>query len=180
MLDPGHGGRDNGATGPPGSRGKLEKDVNLELALALEKVLREAGANVLMTRTADVFLDLEPRAEMIRAAKPDLAISLHRNSLGADRNISTYFGVLALYSHQQSAVLAAYLRDALVNGTTHHDGGLRWQSLAMCRIEECPSVLLELGFISNPADYERMLRKSTINKEAQAILRGLIAYMGDS
>ena len=180
LLDPGHGGRDNGATGPAGARGKLEKDVNLDLAIALEKVLCQAGAQVVMTRASDVYFDLEPRAERIRDVKPDLAISLHRNSLGAGSNISTYFGVLALYTHPQSASLAGYLRDALVNGTTHHDGGMRWQSLAMCRIEECPSVLLELGFISNPAEYERMTRKSTINKEAQAILRGLIAYMADS
>ena len=179
-LDAGHGGRDNGATGPAGSRGKLEKDVNLDLALVLESVLREAGAEVMMIRRDDSYLDLEPRANRIRSWKPDLAISLHRNSLGADRDIRTFFGALALYTHPQSASLAGYLRDALVNGTTHHDGGMRWQSLAMCRLEECPAVLLELGFISNPADYERMTRKSTIQKEAQAILRGILAYMADS
>jgi len=180
LLDAGHGGRDNGAAGPAGTRGKMEKDINLDLALALEKELRKAGAEVLMTRTADVYSDLEPRADMIRAKKPDLAISLHRNSMGAERDISTYFGVLALYSHPQSASLAGYLRDALVRGTTHHDGGMRWQSLAVCRIEECPSVLLELGFISNPADYERINRKSTIQKEARAILKGVLDYIADS
>ncbi|MDR0468491.1 MAG: family 10 glycosylhydrolase [Peptococcaceae bacterium] len=180
MLDPGHGGRDIGATGPAGSRGKLEKDVNLDLGLALEKVLKEAGAEVVMIRSDDSYIDLDDRADSIRARKPDLAISLHRNSMGAGSDISKLQGVLALYSHQQSAVLAGYVREALLNGTTHHDGGMRWQSLAMCRIEECPVILLELGFISNPADYERMNRKSMIQKEAQAILRGVIAYLADS
>ena len=180
VLDAGHGGKDNGATGPAGSRGKLEKDVNLDLALALQKELKAAGAEVIMVRTGDVNVELEARAEFIRAKKPDLAISLHRNSMGAGSDISKHQGVLALYSHNQSAALAGYLRDALVNGTTHHDGGVRWQSLAVCRIEECPAVLLELGFISNPADYERMNRKSVIQKEAKAILRGIIAYMTDS
>jgi len=180
ILDAGHGGRDNGATGPAGSRGKLEKDVNLDLALALQKELKAAGAEVVMIRTEDVNMELEARADFIRAKKPDLAISLHRNSMGAASDISKHQGVLALYSHDQSAALAGYLREALVNGTTHRDGGQRWQSLAVCRVEECPVVLLELGFISNPADYERMNRKSTIQKEAKAILRGIIAYMTDS
>jgi N-acetylmuramoyl-L-alanine amidase len=180
VLDAGHGGKDNGATGPAGSRGKLEKDVNLDLALTLEKVLTEAGAEVRMIRTEDVGIDLEIRADAIREIKPDLAISLHRNSMGAGSDIRLYQGVLALYSHPQSIPLARCLSEALVKGTTHQDGGMRWQSLAMCRIEECPTVLLELGFISNPADYERMNRKSTIQKEARAILQGLIAYMAGS
>ena len=179
-LDPGHGGSENGATGPPGKRGKLEKDINLELALVLREMLTEAGADVRMTRETDITIDLEARADIVRAMKPDLAISLHRNSLGADKDISSYFGVLTLYTHPQSITLASHLKDALVIGTPHRDGGLRWQSLAMCRIEECPSVLLELGFISNPADFERMNRKSTINMEARAIVRGLISYIGDS
>ena len=180
MLDPGHGGSEKGAAGPPGSRGKLEKDINLDLALALEKILKNAGADVRLTRDKDINVPLETRADMIREIKPDLAISLHRNSIGADKDISGYFGVLALYTHPQSITLATCLRDAIVMGTSHRDGGRRWQSLAMCRIEECPSVLLELGFISNPADYERMNRESAIYKEAQAITRGLIAYMSGS
>jgi N-acetylmuramoyl-L-alanine amidase len=180
VLDPGHGGRDNGATGPPGSRGQLEKDINLDLALVLSKLLSDAGADVRLTRDKDISMDLEARSDMIREIKPDLAISLHRNSLGADKDISSYFGVLALYTHPQSIALAGSLKDALVIGTPHRDGGSRWQSLAMCRIEECPSVLLELGFISNPADYERMNRQSAINKEARAIVRGLISYMDES
>jgi N-acetylmuramoyl-L-alanine amidase len=158
----------------------MEKDVNLDLALALQKELAEAGAEVVMIRTGDVNMELEARADLIRKKKPDLAISLHRNSMGAGSDISKYQGILALYSHNQSAILAEYIRNALVNGTTHHDSGARWQSLAVCRIEECPAVLIELGFISNPADYERMTRKSVVRKEAQAILRGVIAYMSDS
>ncbi len=180
VLDAGHGGSDNGATGPAGDRGKREKELNLEVALVLQGLLKEAGAEVIMTRTDDIYLDLETRANLIRDKKPDLAISLHRNSMGADKDISTYKGVLALYSHQQSAALAQHLSDALVKGTNHYYDGIRWQSLAVCRIEECPAVLLELGFVTNPSEYERMNRVSTINKEAQAILRGIESYLAGS
>jgi uncharacterized lipoprotein YddW (UPF0748 family)/N-acetylmuramoyl-L-alanine amidase len=180
LLDPGHGGNDPGATGPAGKRGKEEKDVNLELALELAARLRDNGAKVILTREKDMPLGLEARAEMIRAQKPDLAISLHRNSMGSDKDIANYKGVLALYSHQQSAALARALGAALTRGTEHYDGGVRWQSLAVCRIEECPVALLELGFISNPADYERMNRISVIRSEAAAIVTGVLDYLAGS
>jgi len=180
LVDAGHGGGDTGAQGPAGNRGKTEKDVNLDLALALESVLLKAGAEVIMVRREDIAVDLDERAEIIRETRPDLAVSLHRNSVGAHRDINQYQGILALYSHQQSVSFARYLCDALVSGTSHHYDGVRWQSLAVTRIEECPAVLLELGYISNPADYERMNRTSMIYKEAQAILGGIVAYLADS
>ncbi len=179
VLDAGHGGEDNGAQGPAGTEGACEKDLNLAVARRLEQKLKAAGARVVMTRTEDVTLGLEDRANLIRSTKPDLAVSLHRNSAGEASDIRNYKGVLGLYSHQQSAALALALQQALVKGTGYQDDGVRWQSLAVCRIEECPTALLELGFVSNASDYERMLRTSTLEKEAEAIYRGILDYLGN-
>lgn len=177
VVDAGHGGTDVGAKGPAGTDGACEKDLNLSVALRLEEKLKALGAEVVMTRTEDVTLGLEDRANLIRKTKPDLAVSLHRNSAGEGSDIRNYKGVLGLYSHQQSAALAQTLQQALLKGTGYQDDGFRWQSLAVCRIEECPTALLELGFVSNASDYERMSRASTRNKEAEAICQGILDYL---
>ena len=80
MLDPGHGGEDDGAHG---HRGLLEKDVALELANALAEQLTEAGMEARLTRTSDLFVPLWDRAKLANAQGADLFISLHLN---ADRS----------------------------------------------------------------------------------------------
>lgn len=177
VVDAGHGGSDIGAQGPAGTDGACEKDLNLAVALRLAEKLEAGGAEVVLTRSEDTTVELEDRADLIREIKPNLAISLHRNSAGESSDIRAYQGVLGLYSHQQSAALALALQQSLLKGTVYQDDGVRWQSLAVCRIEECPVALLELGFISNAADYERMSRISTCEKEAEAIYQGVLDYL---
>jgi N-acetylmuramoyl-L-alanine amidase len=77
VLDPGHGGHDTGAIGPTGL---MEKDVVLDLALRLRRLLQERlGIRVIMTRTEDVFIPLQERAAMANRAKADFFVSLHAN-----------------------------------------------------------------------------------------------------
>jgi N-acetylmuramoyl-L-alanine amidase len=77
VLDPGHGGQDTGAIGPTGL---LEKEVVLDVALRLRRLLQERlGVRVLMTRTEDVFVPLEERTAIANRAKADFFISLHVN-----------------------------------------------------------------------------------------------------
>lgn len=78
VLDPGHGGHDTGAIGPSGL---LEKDVVLDLALRLRRLLqRQLGVRVLMTRTDDVFVPLPERSAFANRVKADFLISLHVNA----------------------------------------------------------------------------------------------------
>lgn len=78
VIDPGHGGKDPGASSPRGTR---EKDVNLTVALELARVLRERGDfDVLLTREKDVFVPLSQRSELANANNADLFISLHCNA----------------------------------------------------------------------------------------------------
>jgi N-acetylmuramoyl-L-alanine amidase len=78
VLDPGHGGHDTGAIGP---RGLMEKDVVLDLALRLRRLLQERlGVRVLMTRTDDVFVPLPERSAFANRVKADFLVSLHVNA----------------------------------------------------------------------------------------------------
>jgi N-acetylmuramoyl-L-alanine amidase len=77
VLDPGHGGHDTGAVGPTGL---MEKDVVLDLALRLRRLLRERlGMRVLLTRDGDVFVPLQERSAIANRAKADFYVSLHVN-----------------------------------------------------------------------------------------------------
>jgi len=77
VIDAGHGGHDPGAIGRSGLR---EKDVNLDIAKRLSKLLRDNGVTVIMTRSSDVFVPLERRADIANNAKADLFISIHANA----------------------------------------------------------------------------------------------------
>lgn len=106
VLDPGHGGRDKGATSPWGIH---EKDVTLALARALKKTLEtRTGCEVILTRTRDRYLSLEERTAIANAQKADLFISIHTNA-HEDRNlcgVETYF--LNLARDKESARVAAF------------------------------------------------------------------------
>ena len=92
VLDPGHGGRDTGAVGPSGL---MEKDVVLDLALRLRRLLTQRlGIRVIMTRTEDVFVPLQERTAIANRAKADFFLSLHMNGAterGADGFETYYF-----------------------------------------------------------------------------------------
>jgi len=90
VVDPGHGGKDPGATGPRGTR---EKDTNLAIALKLRSELEAEGVEVVMTRSADVFVTLEGRAEICRRESPDAFISIHANAAPSSsaKGIETYY-----------------------------------------------------------------------------------------
>jgi N-acetylmuramoyl-L-alanine amidase len=77
VIDAGHGGKDPGTIGKSGLR---EKDVNLDIAKRLAKMLKDAGVNVIMTRSNDSFVPLSRRAEVANRAKADLFISIHANA----------------------------------------------------------------------------------------------------
>jgi N-acetylmuramoyl-L-alanine amidase len=99
VIDAGHGGPDNGMTGPIGSPSWfLEKDVTLSVATKLATVLRARGVDVLMTRTADTLIALSDRGRIANANHGDLFISIHCNAPGysnaagaRERGFETYF-----------------------------------------------------------------------------------------
>jgi N-acetylmuramoyl-L-alanine amidase len=94
LLDPGHGGYEVGAVGPNGLR---EKSLNLDVALATAEELRERGFDVVLTRTTDLTLPIEIRANLANALRPDLFLSIHHNGGATAR--TPVPGTQAYYQH---------------------------------------------------------------------------------
>ena len=117
VIDAGHGGHDPGTIGPGGVQ---EKDVVLDVALRVERLVRkDLGAEVVMTRSTDVFIPLEERTAIANSKGADLFLSIHANSSRNPRakGIETYFLNFATDSHAESvaarenAISAATLKD---------------------------------------------------------------------
>jgi len=117
VIDAGHGGHDPGTIGPGGVQ---EKDVVLDVALRVERLVRkELGAEVVMTRSTDVFIPLEERTAIANSKGADLFLSIHANSSRNPRakGIETYFLNFAADSHaeavaaRENAISAATLKD---------------------------------------------------------------------
>jgi uncharacterized lipoprotein YddW (UPF0748 family)/N-acetylmuramoyl-L-alanine amidase len=154
LLDAGHGGSESGAVGPEGNNGLYEKQINLSIALNARKYLQSLGATVIMTRTTDKTVSLKERANMIREQKPDIAVSVHNNSMDLTADYTKHTGLLTLYSKDSGKAVASFVKDALIKDLGRKDSGFRWQSLAVCTVTPSPAILIEGGFMSNPAEYE--------------------------
>ncbi len=154
LLDAGHGGTETGAVGPLGKNGPYEKQLNLSITLNTRKYLQALGATVVMTRTTDKTLSLTDRANLIRKEKPDIAVSIHNNSMDVTADYTKHTGLLVLYSKDSSKTAAGFIQNALVADLQRDDGGYRWQSLSVCTVTQSPAILIEGGFMSNPEEYQ--------------------------
>jgi N-acetylmuramoyl-L-alanine amidase len=174
LIDPGHGGpQDSGAVGPAGIR---EKTVALIVSKLVREELVNRGANVLMTRVEDVDLDLPPRVEMIQKEEPAIAISIHYNALPDNGDAINTKGVGAFWFHQQAHSLAMFLHNYLVAKLNRPSYGVFWNNLAMTRPAVAPSVLMELGFMINPEEFEWIVNPTEQKKLAEAIAQGVTEW----
>lgn len=103
VVDPGHGGKDPGAT----ANGVREKDINLGIGLALEEVLRSRGFEVQMTRRTDVYLKLQERTDIANQANADVFVSVHANALPSLKNTAGFeIYLMALPTDKDALALA--------------------------------------------------------------------------
>ena len=126
VLDPGHGGEKDGALSV---EGRAEKDITLQIARLLRKKLEKQGARVVLTRTADVTVDLPRRAAIANAEEADLFVSLHLNSAPGGpgspaRGIETYFLSADATDASASAVAARENADRPRSDPTDAVGGI--------------------------------------------------------
>lgn len=175
LLDPGHGGpEDLGARGP---NGYPEKAVALTVAQALRDRLEAMGATVLMTREEDIDLWPQDRAAMIEQLEPTLAISLHYNALPDDGDAENTAGIGSFWYNSQSHSLAAFLHQHLVEELDRPSYGVFWNNLALTRPTVAPAVLLELGFMINPHEFEWIVDPQAQTQLADALAIGIAAWM---
>ena len=175
LLDPGHGGpEDFGSRGPTGYP---EKEVALITSKRVRSLLTQRGAIVAMTRDADVDLLPNDRAAMIQKLEPAIAVSLHYNALPDDGDAIHTKGVAAFWYHPQAHDLAAFLHDYLVKKLDRPSYGVFWNNLALTRPTVAPSVLLELGFMINPLEFEWITNPQAQQTLAVALADGITEWL---
>jgi N-acetylmuramoyl-L-alanine amidase len=213
VIDAGHGGHD---TGTIGRNGLMEKDLVLDVALRLGKLItQKLGAEVVYTRSSDVFIPLEERTKIADAEKADLFISIHANSSpdAAATGVETYYfnltsdksGLdLATRENATSTSSISDLNDLLHKAVLQNkleesrefaqkvqtalwtssvrmnrqsrDRGVRQAPFVVLIGATMPSILAEIGFVSNPHDERLMKRNDQRQKIAEALFRGISQY----
>ena len=166
MIDAGHGGYDNGAT----YEGRLEKNDNLELALAVGEILQAQGYDVEYTRTEDVYDSPVQKARMGNASGADFFVSIHRNSSATPNQ---YNGVQTLiYDNSDiKAVMAENINKELEKVGYRNINVAERPDLAVLRRTKMPAVLVEAGFINS--DIDNNLWDTKFSETAEAIAAGI-------
>lgn len=169
-VDAGHGGSNRGAVG---LTGVLEKDLNLSMAQKVQNLLIRKGAKVVMTRSDDSYTTNPQRLQLLKDEDPDLLISIHCNAGGNPMvgGASTY------YRHQAFRPLTQYIYDEMLKLGLDDFGNVGGFNFTLNSPTEFPSVLVEVAFMSNPADEERLLDPKFHDEMAESIVRGLENFL---
>lgn len=180
VLDPGHGGNDPGAVGP---HGVLEKVVNLAITSGVADILRQQGANVIMTRDGDTNPDLYARADVANNASADIFVSIHSNSSNkasmGGSGTYTYAPAGTTLGQQRTArlKLASCLQEDLTAALGLRSCGIFENRFAVLRCTNMPAALVEVAFISNSRE-EHLLNDSDFQQQAAtAIAHGITRFL---
>lgn len=214
VLDPGHGGKDPGATGPTGLR---EKDVVLAVALEAKKQLEAQGCQVYLTRSTDIFVQLKDRRRTARQVNADIFVSIHANASESPAAAGTEVfiwgqansdlarkladkenkadlvdGIPSVGNKEVDNILTDMMQAQTTTDSTRL-GNLMLQRIAryhrlrhktsetanfvVLRSLDIPSVLIELAFITNPAEEQQLKGRALRAKLADGIAEGIGAYL---
>jgi N-acetylmuramoyl-L-alanine amidase len=214
VIDPGHGGDENGAKG---AQGTLEKNITLSVARRLKATLEaRLGVRVLLTREGDQTVPLDQRAALANNNKADLFISLHANASvrpsvtgaevfflslaeygdeaqraarggsemlpvlgGGNRDIEVVLWEMAQARHiEQSAALARAIEGALRDHVPMSPRALQQAPFRVLVGANMPAVLVEMGFLTNPQQEQRLASDEYQNSIVQALVDGIVRYRG--
>lgn len=213
VIDAGHGGHDTGTIGPGGM---LEKDLVLDVAQRLGALItKQLGAEVVYTRSEDVFVPLEQRTQIANDQKADLFISIHANSSTESRatGVETYY---FNFTSDQAGLDLATRENAMASSSISDLNDLLHKAVLQTKLEESrefaqavqtslcamsakmnslskdrgvrkapfvvligatmPSILAEVGFVSNPHDEKLMRRTDQRQKIAESLFKGVATY----
>ncbi len=187
VLDPGHGGNDPGKIAADGT---LEKDINLAIVFKLKQYLEASDIQVVMTRTTDDGLydpgasnkkaqDMKARVALIEESKADLTVSIHQNSYSDSRihgaQIFYYSGSPA------SKRLAENLQNILVSDLDpdNHRKAKANDDYYMLKKTTCPTVIVECGFMSHPAEAALLKSEDYQDQIAWVLHMGIVQYLNN-
>jgi N-acetylmuramoyl-L-alanine amidase len=170
VVDAGHGGKDNGATGSHFST--LEKVVNLQLSNLIKSKLEAAQAKVIMTRTSDRFITLQQRVAISHIEKADVFLSIHHNT----NSNSTINGTISYFHTEQDRELANFVQKELIKNNGLKDLKARKGDFFVIRENAQLSLLIELGFLTNYNDELTIRTAKFQENSANGILHGIAKY----
>ena len=194
-IDPGHGGKDTG--NHTGSQN--EKTYTLLLAQELGDQLRSFGFNVVFTRTKDKFVELAERPDLANRRGADLLVSLHFNATESSKaevsGLETYcitpvgasssnaegkgagYGATPANVVERKSLLLAYqVQKSLVKTLSAEDRSVRRARFAVLREAEMPSILIESGYLTHPAEGKKIADPAYRKQIAAAIVKGILNY----
>lgn len=177
LVDAGHGGKENGALGPAGAKGPLEKDINIEIAKTVKEYLTAKGAKVIMIRTDDSTVGLTDRVNRIIEEKPDISVSVHCNSMPVTADYVQTKGFLTFYAFDFNLKAANLINSSVAGKMGFVSKPPRVGNLAMARITNCPGLILETSFVSNPEDYEWLIKSENQQAIGKAIGTSVEEYL---
>ncbi len=182
-LDPGHGGTDVGAIGKKSGKDIYEKDITLSIALPLRDLLTAAGATVIMTRATDKDVygpwstsvqELQARCDVANKAKADAFVSIHIDSFSnasVDGTTAYYYGKTG-----KDLLLAQMMHQATMSGLSIPDRGVKSNDFYVNVNTKMPSVLMEMGFITNSHRLQMLTSTWGPKSIAKSFYNGLLNY----
>lgn len=186
VVDPGHGGKDGGASGPSGS---VESDINLAIAQKLKGYIETNGDVCIMTRETNEGLyeenstkwvkskDLKIRKKIINDSNGDIFVSIHLNSFPQRQ----YYGAQVFYEtgREESRQLAECVQEQMVSILDSDNKRVAKASdiYYILKNNPMPSIIVECGFLSNPREEKLLMDEEYQNKVAYAIYTGILKYL---
>jgi N-acetylmuramoyl-L-alanine amidase len=193
VIDPGHGGVDSGAV----SAGVLEKDLTLDVAQRMRRIMHEQGFETLLTRDGDEYKSLANRADFANRQRDCIFVSIHfdEGKLTASTGVETYYAARQ-FEHaipfsswlpflQRAATqspnvfsqsLAGFIQESLVARTQAFNRGTRAEQFYVIANVRHPAVLIEAGFLTNKDDIARLESEEFRERMATAICEGIVRY----
>ena len=175
-IDPGHGGSDPGAVG----YGLEEEDVNLDVALRLKDLLIADGATVVMTRTTDTDVSLQARCDIANNNGCNRFVSIHCNAYNGNAYGTETYYHSSLSSSSTAANLANKVNPEVVSHLGTYNRGVKQADYYVLRNTAMPAILVELAFIDNYNDNQKLASESYRQEAARAILHGLQSHYGET
>ena len=193
VLDPGHGGQDSGAM----CGGILEKDLTLDVARRIDRLLEAEGIATLMTRLGDTYVSLADRAAFANRVRNCIFISIHFNedNLPVSSGVETYYAAhqitagsflaswlpflwrpLSESPNSQSQNLAGFIQEALVARTRAADRGTKPAQFFVITNVTSPATLVEGGFLTNTEDISKLASEEYREQIAAAVVDGVLRY----
>lgn len=166
VIDPGHGGSEPGVV----ANGINEKDVNLDVALRLNELLKKNGVKTCMTRDDDSYVGLKERAEIANKSNAALFLSIHHNSFTSQaKGTETFYYNKASGAKLYSETFAEIIQENLLKALNTYDRKVKTENFAVTRETVMPSVLTEIAFISSAEDSKRIKSEEFRQKAAEAL-----------